>query len=79
MQAALFAQQLIEIADNVDDMYLDQEGGIKPNAVAVAKARLQSDNRKWIAAKLLPKIYGERITADTTVHVKQESALDDLE
>jgi hypothetical protein len=27
----------------------------------VNKARLQSDNRKWLLSKALPKIYGDRL------------------
>ena len=40
------ADAIIEIADQADD----------PN-----KARVQIDARKWILAKMLPKVYGERI------------------
>lgn len=49
-----FADQLIEIADNCED----------PN-----KARLQIETRKWIAAKLLPKRYGDKIDINKTVDI----------
>jgi hypothetical protein len=32
----------------------------------VAKARLQIDTRKWVACKLLPRRYGERVSAEMT-------------
>jgi hypothetical protein len=32
----------------------------------VAVARLQIDARKWMAGKLRPKVYGEKITAEHT-------------
>lgn len=45
-QADLFADEIIEIADNTDDP---------------AKARVQIDVRKWRAAKLAPKRYGDKV------------------
>ena len=42
-----------EIQDLADDVELDQ--------MAIAKAKLQIDTRKWIASKLKPKKYGEKI------------------
>jgi hypothetical protein len=57
-QAELMADQLLAIAD---DMSNDVSGELKmPNAVAVQRAKLQIDTRKWIASKLLPKKYGDR-------------------
>lgn len=46
-QADHYADQIVTIADTADD---------------ANKARLQIDARKWVAAKLLPKKYGERTT-----------------
>jgi hypothetical protein len=31
---------------------------------AVQQARLRSDNRKWLLAKMMPKRYGDRVTAE---------------
>ena len=46
LQADFYADAIIEIADNATD----------PN-----RARLQIDTRKWLASKLLPKRYGDKI------------------
>jgi hypothetical protein len=46
-QADYYADQIVTIADTAEDHN---------------KARLQIDARKWVAAKLLPKKYGERTT-----------------
>lgn len=43
----VMADQIIDIADETDD----------PN-----KARVQVDARKWLLAKALPKVYGERLS-----------------
>jgi hypothetical protein len=48
-QADMFAEELVGIADEADD---------------VNKARLRIDTRKWVASKLLPKKYGDKITAE---------------
>ena|SRR3982751_1214009 len=37
--------------------------GLTDNA-AVQKARLQCDNRKWMLSKMLPKRFGDRVTAE---------------
>ena len=37
--------------------------GLTDNA-AVQAARLQCDNRKWLLSKLLPKQYGDKVTAE---------------
>lgn len=47
----LYADQIIEIADNCADP---------------AKARLQVDARKWVASKLTPKKYGDKIQNEIT-------------
>lgn len=50
-QADLFVEQMLEIADNVDEF----------NPFAINKARLQVDTRKWVAQKYRPKFYGDKI------------------
>jgi hypothetical protein len=49
IQAELFAEEVITIADSAHDSDSTQA------------ARLQIDTRKWVACKLLPKVYGEKI------------------
>lgn len=43
--------QLVDLADEADTSSM----------AAVTKARLQIDTRKWEAAKILPKIYGDKL------------------
>ena len=52
-QADSFADEIIDIADSV-----------APETGEVAKAKLQIDARKWKAAKLAPKKYGEKLELD---------------
>jgi hypothetical protein len=60
-QADLLAEEIIEIADDgLNDTYVDDEGNVKVDTDIVQRSRLRIDTRKWLACKLLPKIYGER-------------------
>ncbi|MHA4844438.1 terminase small subunit-like protein [Flavitalea antarctica] len=56
-QADLLADETISIAENLPP---------DPTKGQVAKARLRIDSRKWVAAKLRPKKYGDKtdITSD---------------
>jgi hypothetical protein len=60
-QAAVFVEEIIKIADNEkQDQFIGDEGKTVLNSVKVARDRLRIDTRKWIACKLLPKIYGDK-------------------
>ncbi len=49
--------ELREIADNdVNDMHNG-----RPNNVRVQRDKLRSDNLKWIAARLAPQLYGDKL------------------
>lgn len=66
-QADVYAEEIIEIADNsTDDVIFltsddDSGDGAKPaiKHSTIARARLQIDTRKWLAGKLRPKKYGD--------------------
>ena len=53
VQAETLADQIVEIADG--------DKIAEPDAVGVARDRLRVDARKWVASKLLPKKYGEKV------------------
>ena len=48
------AKEILELSDKIED----------DNPVKVQRARLQVDSRKWLAARLAPKKYGDRISHD---------------
>lgn len=60
LQAARLAEEVIEIADDDSNDLLQNEKGFSPNGAKVQRDRLKVDARKWIACKLLPKVYGEK-------------------
>lgn len=55
--ADAFAEELIDIAD--EEVPLDERGRL--DAGVVQKQRLKVDTRKWIASKLKPKSYGDKL------------------
>lgn len=65
-QAEFMADEIMNIADDGTNDWIEQRGddgaikAYKFNGEAVARSRLRVDARKWVAAKLLPKKYGEK-------------------
>lgn len=66
-QADLFAEQIIDICDEE-----------QPTSEAIQHARLRVDTRKWVACKLIPRVYGDKVQTDTTLNIKHEDALEQL-
>src|SRR5262245_1332106 len=48
------SEEILELSDKIED----------DNPVKVQRARLQVDSRKWLAARMAPKKYGDRISHD---------------
>src|SRR3546814_4173198 len=58
-QADTLADEILDIADDGSNDYVGEDE--KYNGDAVARSRLRVDARKWLAGKLAPKKYGEKI------------------
>jgi hypothetical protein len=62
-QAELYADEIVDIADDsTQDELFNDEGKRICNAEFVARSKLRVEARKWVAAKLLPKKYGDVTT-----------------
>lgn len=65
--AELLMDEVIEIADDTSQDWMqtyDKKGepnGWKPDNEAIQRSRVRIDSRKWLAAKLIPRIYGEKL------------------
>ena len=70
-QADLLAEQILEISDDKAGDLLSGEFGEVGNTANIQRARLQVDSRKWIAAKLKPKKYGDKIEHSGSIHIEQ--------
>lgn len=73
------ADELLDIADEGTNDWMasnDPENpGYRLNGEHIARSRLRVDTRKWMLAKMLPKVFGEKLThagdADNPVVVRQ--------
>ena len=79
-QAEVRADEIVDIADDdTNDFTADKDGKLVVNNEHIQRSRLRVDARKWIAAKLLPKRYGEKLDLGGTVGLRWEDALKELE
>ena len=85
MQAEVLADQMLEIADDASNdriVIKDSEGNtvkVEQNNVAVARAKLQLEQRRWYAEKLRPKVYGSKVAvggAEDMPAIKTTTQLD---
>lgn len=62
---AALADQLLEIADDSSaDTYVDDKGRARSVTEAIQRSRLRIDTRKWLLAKVLPRLWGDRPEAE---------------
>ena len=65
MAYELLADEIVAIAD---ENYTTDEHGVKErlSSEAIQRNRLRVDTRKWMLSKMLPKVYGEKLTQEVT-------------
>lgn len=54
------ADQTIEIADDGRNDITETDGRVITNQDVIARSRLRVETRKWMLAKMLPKVYGDK-------------------
>lgn len=67
-QADAYADEIVQISDEAD-VSIKHDGEdvrLALDSTAVARNRLRVDARKWVASKLAPKKYGDRIAQEIT-------------
>ena len=58
-QIEVFIDEILDIADDSSqDEVINEQGSVICNSEFIARSRLRIDTRKWLAAKLVPKVYG---------------------
>lgn len=73
-QADTLFDETLDIADDSNDDWIERkhfagaDESPQLNGEAVARAKLRIDTRKWIAGKLRPKKYGEKLELDQTIN-----------
>ena len=66
-QADSLADDILEIADDGKrDTYTDSDGNERTDHDVIARSRLRVDARKWLASKMAPKKYGDKMQQEIT-------------
>lgn len=61
-QADKHAEDILAISDDgLNDTYIDAEGNMRTDHDVIARSRLRVDSRKWLASKMAPKKYGDKV------------------
>ena len=67
-QADRFVEEMIEISDDASNDWMERQEdkgqGYELNGEHLQRSRLRIDTRKWIAARMAPKKYGDRVTTE---------------
>lgn len=66
-QADKLAEEALTIADDGrNDTYTDADGNVKTDSEVIQRSKLRVDTRKWLASKMAPKKYGDKVTQEHT-------------
>lgn len=64
-QADTIFDEILDIADNAVNDWMERNGqddaGWQANGEHIQRSRLRIDARKWMAGKLRPKVYGDKL------------------
>lgn len=64
-QADAIFDEILEIADDAQNDWMERNGeeneGWQANGEHIQRSRLRIDARKWMAGKLRPKVYGDKL------------------
>lgn len=71
-QADRLAAEILDISDETSkDTLRSEDGDEYANNEWIARSRLRVDSRKWLASKLLPKKYGDKLDVAVEANVDQ--------
>jgi hypothetical protein len=79
LQAARLADEIIQISDSSEDDLIMGERGPIINSAKVNRDKLRVNARQWTIARLAPKRWGDRNMVESTVTMKHEDMLKELE
>lgn len=77
LQAFGWAEEILEVADDGTNDFVERERENGSKYVAfdaenVQRSRLRIDARKWLVSKILPKIYGDKVSAEIKAEITRE-------
>lgn len=77
--AHTLASQIQEIADQEPLKVFDEQGNQRYDSGSISYNKLRMEARKWLAAKYLPRVYGDRNIlagdAEAPLEVKQDNSI----
>jgi hypothetical protein len=66
-QVEVLVDEILTISDDSSNDYIpNDEGKLVYNSEHVNRSRLRIDSRKWFAAKLAPRVYGDKVENNHT-------------
>ena len=82
-RAHAYVEEMMDIADNGTNDWMENNDpdnpGWKFNGEHVQRSKVRLEARKWVACKLLPKIYGEKVEHMIAHRQATEMTEEDLE
>lgn len=66
IQAETIFDECLDIADQQENDVITVDGVDQTQHDVIARAKLRIDTRKWMAGKLRPKVYGEKVVQEHT-------------
>jgi hypothetical protein len=61
LQADTFVDDMVDIADDVSNDTIETESGERANAEWISRSKVRIETRRWIAARMAPKKYGDKL------------------
>lgn len=78
-QIEALIDEILEIADSSDkDFKSNPDGKVIIDHEHIQRSRLRIDTRKWLASKLVPKIYGDRIQTSMEIELDEVQKIREL-
>lgn len=71
MQQETFLDEIIEIADDSDNDYIESEKGTQFNSEHVNRSKLRINTRQWVMERMAPRKYGSKPETE----IKQDSPI----
>lgn len=66
-QVEVLIDEIVDISDDkTKDDAFGENGEIIANNEFISRSRVRIDTRKWLASKLIPRLYGDKITQEHT-------------
>jgi len=79
LQADKIFEECLAIADSQEGDVITVDGEEVTNHDVIARAKLRIDTRKWMAGKLRPKVYGDKLDLGGNVGLTIQIGKDDAD